>query len=264
LKYGIEWCDEDMMIPKIGKKILRGEKGLMVILSKSPVAKVKWKANRCNSIEDFVNLAFNPSSAFPLPWISISPSQVKEEITELVKILARRKPKLVLEVGTARGGTLFLFARVSGPEAVIISIDLPGGQFGGGYPEWRVPLYKSFAIQNQKINLIRGNSHDFSTLEMVEKVLEGRRLDFLFIDGDHTYDGVKKDFQMYSDLAGKGGIIAFHDIVPGPPESVGGVPRFWSEIKHSFNYVELVKNWKQGRCGIGVIYCDKDGGRRCD
>jgi len=244
-----------MTISKIVKKILRSEKGLIVIALKFSVAKVEWTANRCNSLEDYVNLAFKPSSAFPFPWIGISPAQVKEEITELVKILARRKPKLVLEVGTARGGTLFLFARVSSPDAAILSIDLPGGLFGGGYPEWRIPLYKSFAIRNQKINLIRGNSHDFYTCKMVEKILEGRKLDFLFVDGDHTYDGVTTDFEMYAPLVNKdGGIIAFHDIVPGPPESVGGVPRFWSEIKYDFEYIELVKNWKQGGCGIGVVY----------
>ena len=246
--------DGDMIIPKIVKKILRSEKGLMVILLKFSVAKVKWRANRCNSLEDYVNLAFKPSSAFPFPWIGISPAQVKEEITELVKILARRKPKLVLEVGTARGGTLFLFARISSPDAVILSIDLPGGPFGGGYPEWRILLYKSFAIQNQKINLIRGNSHDFYTRKMVEKILEGRKLDFLFVDGDHTYDGVKTDFEMYGKLVRKDGIIALHDIVPGPPENVGGVPKFWNEIKHNFGYVELVKNRNQSGCGIGIIY----------
>jgi hypothetical protein len=48
----------------------------------------------------------------------------------------------------------------------------------------------------------------------------------LFIDGDHTYEGVRRDFEMYSPLVRKGGIIAFHDIYPGPEESVGGVPKF--------------------------------------
>ena len=239
-----------MMIPKIVKKILRSQKGLMVIPLKFSVARLKWTANRCNSIEDYVNLTFNTSNSFPC----IKPGQVREEITELLKILARRKPKFILEVETAGGGTLFSFARVSSPDALIISIDLPGGRFGGGYPEWRVPLYKSFAIHNQKISLIRENSHVFSTLKMVEKGLEGHKLDFLFIDGDHTYEGVKTDFEMYNSLVGKGGLIAFHDIVPGPSENVGGVPRFWSEIKPSFSYVELVKDWKHGGCGIGIVY----------
>jgi len=49
-------------------------------------------------------------------------------------------------------------------------------------------------------------------------------------------------------------IIAFHDIVPGPPKDVGGVPKLWDRIKYSSNYMEIVKDWKQGECGIGVTY----------
>jgi len=159
-----------------------------------------------------------------------------------------------LEIGTANGGTLFLFTMVASSDARIISIDLPGGRFGGGYPEWRIPLYESFAIHNQRMYLIRGDSHANSTLKKVKEILDEQGLSFLFIDGDHTYEGVKKDFEMYSNLVGEGGVIAFHDIVPGPHESVGGVPSFWNEIKHQFHYVELVKDWKQCGFGIGVIF----------
>ncbi|MGC8850596.1 MAG: hypothetical protein ACP5QI_09015, partial [Candidatus Bathyarchaeia archaeon] len=113
---------------------------LMEIAVKSSIAKVKWRANRCNSLEDYVNLAFSPSRFFPLPWISISPAQVKDEILALLKILVKHKPRSILEIGTAKGGTLFLFTRVASSDARIISIDLPGGRFGGGYPEWRIPF----------------------------------------------------------------------------------------------------------------------------
>jgi predicted O-methyltransferase YrrM len=44
--------------------------------------------------------------------------------------------------------------------------------------------------------------------------LKDNKVDFLFIDADHSYEGVKKDFEMYSPLVRKGGIIAFHDIIP--------------------------------------------------
>ena len=168
--------------------------------------------------------------------------------------MAKRKPRYILEIGTARGGTLFLFARIASSDALIMSIDLPGGKFGGGYPDWRVQLYKSFAIQNQKLNLIRENSHAYSTFKVVEKMLEGNKLDFLFIDGDHSYDGVKADFEMYSKLVNKDGIIAFHDIFPGVLESVGGVPRFWNEIRSNFRHLELIKNREQAGCGIGIVY----------
>ncbi|ADV64753.1 O-methyltransferase-like protein [Desulfurococcus mucosus DSM 2162] len=152
----------------------------------------------------------------------IRPMQVREEITALLSLLESVKPRTILEIGTARGGTLFLFSRIASDDALIISVDLPGGLFGGGYPYLKTFLYRCFARTKQKIVLLREDSHSEETLSKVRKHLNGRGVDSLFIDGDHSYEGVKRDFEMYSPLVKKGGIIAFHDIVPGPPENVGG------------------------------------------
>ena len=215
---------------------------------------LRRKASKCNSIEEHVDLAFNIFNVFPFKLWSIRPSQVKEEITELLSFLAKHKPKFILEIGTARGGTLFLFASVSSPDAVIISIDLPGGRFGGGYPEWRKTLYESFAIHKQKIHLVHEDSHAPATLNVIKKILEGRRLDFLFIDGDHTYNGVKTDFEMYGKLVRKGGIIVFHGICPHPPQTGCEVNKFWCEIKDEYEHTEIIRDWKQGWAGIGVLH----------
>jgi hypothetical protein len=37
------------------------------------------------------------------------------------------------------------------------------------------------------------------------------QIDFLFIDGDHSYEGVKIDFDLYSNILSDRGIIAIHD-----------------------------------------------------
>jgi cephalosporin hydroxylase len=186
--------------------------------------------------------------------LTIRPSQVKSEIFNLLKLLTELKPKIMLEIGTELGGTLFLFSHVSHPAATIISIDLPFGPFGGGYPEWKIPLYRSFVQGKQRIFLLRCNSHSPETLKAVREILKGRKLDFLFIDGDHTYEGVKKDFEMYFPLVRKGGMIALHDIVPAAQERVGGVPNFWREIRNRFSYLEIVEDWNQGGYGIGIIF----------
>jgi predicted O-methyltransferase YrrM len=183
--------------------------------------------------------------------------QVKEEFVELLKIFKELNPKYILEIGTANGGTLFCFCKLAQDDATIISIDLPKGEFGGGYPEWKIPIYQAFAKENQKLYLLRKDSHKQETLEEVKKILNGNQLDFLFIDGDHSYEGVKKDFEIYSPLVKKGGIIAFHDIAPkGNPEFVGGVPTIYQEIKLNYNYKthEIIKNLNQDDWGIGVIY----------
>jgi hypothetical protein len=37
------------------------------------------------------------------------------------------------------------------------------------------------------------------------------KIDFLFIDGDHSYEGVKKDFDLYSKIVSENGVIMIHD-----------------------------------------------------
>jgi predicted O-methyltransferase YrrM len=226
------------------------ESFLGYVLSPLILRKFRRSVHNINNIYDALDFAFS----FQAFGASIKPSQVKDEIAKLLEIVAELRPKIVLEIGTEGGGTLFLFTRIADPEAKIISIDLPGGPFGGGYPKWKIPLYLSFSKCSQKLHLIRRSSHELQTLEEVKGILGAEKVDFLFIDGDHSYEGVRKDFEMYSHLVGKGGIIAFHDIVPHPPETGCEVSKFWNEIKHSYRHHKIVKDWNQKWAGIGVLY----------
>lgn len=182
-----------------------------------------------------------------------APMQVAGEFINLLELFAKQKPAVILEIGTARGGTLFCFAKLAKPDALIVSIDLPEGKFGGGYGKIREKLYRAFALPGQQLHLLREDSHASETLEKVRKVLAGRQVDFLFIDGDHTYGGVKKDFEMYSQLVKRGGAITFHDVAVHTPESGCLVHLFWEEIKKERLYVEFIQNRDQKWAGIGVL-----------
>jgi cephalosporin hydroxylase len=188
-------------------------------------------------------------------WNVIAPNQIRSEIEALLELLAKETPRTVVEVGTARGGTLFLLTRVAGDDATLVSIDLPyAGPCGNaGYPPAFEALFASFARERQVIELIRGDSHSEETHAGVRRALGERPVDFLLIDGDHTEAGVRRDFTMYSPLVRREGYIALHDIVPGRPELSGGVPDFWKELKSSRSTQELVRDWEQGAYGIGVI-----------
>jgi len=180
----------------------------------------------------------------------IEPAQARYEISELLKILDKAKPKVILEIGTLEGGTLFLFARTAPRDAIIISVDLPPARF---LFKLRAPLYKTFVSGNQQLHLIKESSHDKITLEKVKNILKGRKIDFLFIDGDHTYEGVKEDFEMYAPLVRQNGMIAFHDIIL---QSDCEVNRFWDEIKPKYKHLEIVEDRKQNKIGIGLIKFD--------
>ncbi|WXG42746.1 MAG: class I SAM-dependent methyltransferase [Promethearchaeati archaeon SRVP18_Atabeyarchaeia-1] len=211
-------------------------------------------ASRVKDIEETAELAFS----FRQYGISLTPLQVRDEVTEFLDYVKRTKPMILLEIGTAKGGTLLMLTRIALPRATIISLDLPRGSFGGGYPRWKIPLYRSFAKQEQKIHLLRADSHDFRTLEKVRTIIGSHKLDLLFIDGDHTYEGVKKDFEMYSPLVRRGGIVAFHDILPHDklhdPMKEIGVDRFWRRLKDNHRCLEIVKNRRQGWAGIGILH----------
>jgi cephalosporin hydroxylase len=184
----------------------------------------------------------------------IAPLQVRSELLRFAAIIAELKPSLALEIGTAHGGTLCVISRLSRTSATIISVDLPGGLFGGGYKWFRIPVYKSFPVLNQKLHLIRGNSHDPATQSSVKaRMGENRKLDLLFIDGDHSYEGVKTDFETYAPLVHSGGIIAFHDIAEHPKETGCEVARFWQEIKQQYAHEEIIENEQQGWAGIGIL-----------
>ena len=198
------------------------------------------------SIESLVDFVFNTYEGI------IRPQQKKSEIIQLLELLKPQKLRVIIEIGTMKGGTLFLFSKITANNAIIISIDLPRARFGGGYPKYRIPLYRGFASQNQRIFLIRADSHLKSTLKKVQNILNDKKVDLLFLDGDHRYMGVKNDFEMYTPLLGKRGNVVFHDIVQCLEQDVN-VHKFWNEIKKMYEFKEIVEDWDQKRAGIGYI-----------
>lgn len=200
-----------------------------------------------NTPEEVIDFLFSKKAALITPW------QFKSEITNLFKLYKSINVNYALEIGTANGGTLFGHCKLANDNATIISIDLPGGKFGGGYPDWKVPIYSKFVKKGQSLNLIRASSHETSTIEKVKNILKDNKLDYLFIDGDHTYEGVKKDFDLYSPFVKAGGAIIFHDIVVHHSSSCK-VDEFWNEIKKQYEYKEFIDSPNQDCFGVGVIY----------
>jgi cephalosporin hydroxylase len=196
--------------------------------------------------EKTIDFLFSKEAALIQPW------QFTEEMTGLAKEIEAIRPKVVVEIGTANGGTLFMACRLAAPDATIVSIDLPGGAFGGGFPDWKIPIYSSFASPGQKIHLLRGNSHSKEMFDQLTKILDGKKIDYLFIDGDHSYEGVKQDFITYKELTAPHAKIAFHDIVKHHDDDCN-VHKLWFELRDQYPHKEYVKDWNQKYFGIGVL-----------
>lgn len=197
----------------------------------------------CSRPEHFVKLAARSPFA---------PNQIPSEICGLLALVAERRPRRVLEIGTAHGGTLYLLSKVVDPNALMVTID--------NCPVYRAELLRSFARGGRSIELVVGDSTLPATLERIRGFFPDG-VDLLFLDGDHSSEGISRDFDLYSPLVRPGGMIVFHDIVEDNRTRygvdtggwTGGVPRFWAKIKQRHPHREFVRDWAQDGLGIGVL-----------
>jgi predicted O-methyltransferase YrrM len=180
------------------------------------------------------------------------------ELAPLLALLAQRRPATVVEIGTYRGGSFYAFCNIVDRNAILISIDLPGGLFGGGYTDAELSSMRGYGLPTQAVHFLAADSHHASTRDAVRERLDGRPIEFLFIDGDHRYEGVRRDFELYSPLVADGGLIAFHDILPHPAAPLCQVDALWNELKGSYRHAEFVdaaEDWGLGQWGgIGVLF----------
>lgn len=183
--------------------------------------------------------------------------QKLSELANLIDLLKNRKLMVVVEIGTYKGGCFWLWCQLAQPDALIVSIDLPGGDFGGGFSEETMEVYRAYGREKQSLHFLRRDSHLPETRLELEALLQGRPIDLLTIDGDHRYEGVKSDFKLYSSLVREGGLIAFHDILFHPRVSACEVERLWKEISPHYQNVTFTESnddrgWGQWG-GIGVL-----------
>jgi len=163
------------------------------------------------------------------------------ELRRFLELVHQRQPEVIVEIGTCRGGLLFCLCQVAAANGLIVSIDLPGGPGGGAFTAEEGRLFETFGRPGQEVRLLSGNSHHAQTRESLKRLLDGRGVDLLFIDGDHSYGGVRADFEMYGELVGRNGLIAFHDITGQPDQAEGfDVGVFWSELKSRYPVSEII------------------------
>lgn len=175
--------------------------------------------------------------------------QIRAEIEPLVALVHELNPRHLLEIGSYKGGTFYIWCKLQRLPGKKISLDLAGLEFGGISEEQTAQRNARMATWSDQVYCLNANSHAPATLAAVKQILNGDQLDFLFIDGDHTYDGVKLDYSMYGALVREGGYIAFHDINETRREDIQ-VARLWRELRGEKIEYTMHTSWG---CGIGII-----------
>jgi len=218
---------------------------------------------------------FKPITNQWLVEAKASALQVPSEIEGLQKYLMTKLPEVIVEIGTQRGGTLARWIEMPTVKT-LISIDLVGGVHGGMVQENRDHVISNTTEECKRLGIefheISGDSHDVASVKRLEEILNGRLIDFLFIDGDHRYEGVRDDYMLYNKFVREEGIVAFHDIRDSEwhRRHSAHVDMFWNKLKCFFTHKEWIATREEscaimpdatphGFGGIGAVVYNKAG-----
>lgn len=130
-----------------------------------------------------------------------------EEKKMLFELASQKKMGVFVEIGSYLGAsTSFIAAAIDDDKAKLFCVDTWNNET---MPDGEKDTYQSFIINiekfRQKITPLRGKSTNVAKA-FTEKV------DFLFIDGDHSYNAVKADVVSWLPKLKSDAIIIFHDI----------------------------------------------------
>lgn len=166
--------------------------------------------------------------------------QIKSEWDWLIDTAISNRCDLnILEIGCYDGGSSYYLSNYS---KVMTTID-------NNDPCRFNP--NDFIWSNYKY--ISGDSHDPRMDEIFSQV----EWDFVFIDGDHSYEGVKADFNNVLPYLRKNTPVAFHDVVVSDFHHLHGcyVGEFWNDLKIEYKatkFDEFITDKEWG--GIGIVW----------
>lgn len=129
--------------------------------------------------------------------------------------------QILAEIGVFEGVNTKNFRTVMSKEGTIIAVDpYPRSLFGLlGFGWIRRIAHKEVGKVQQGNILWIENFGKFAVND--ERVKSYLPVDFLFIDGDHSYEGIKGDWTAWSDNIKSGGILALHDSINCKQPNVG-------------------------------------------
>lgn len=137
-----------------------------------------------------------------------------KDVEALSALLLALKPKRIFEIGTFRGASSQMMLRLL-PKVEVISIAFVNDEATRKFNNDELAVEDVGALvsaeNRPRYTQLIGDSHKIDPEAFVR---DHGRMDLVFIDGDHSREGVRQDTELARAILAKGGAIAWHDANP--------------------------------------------------
>jgi hypothetical protein len=186
----------------------------------------------------------------PIPKSLEPPKFWVEHIPFVFYLIPKLKPSIIVELGTHSGNSFFAFCQAvkeNNIHAKCYAVDTwQGDKHTGFYGEH---VY-THVVKHLKENY---DENAFLLRIRFDEALsrfEDKSIDLLHIDGLHTYEGVKHDFENWLPKLSEKGIVLFHDTQIKMKDF--GVWKFWQELSKKYPSFEFYHG-----SGLGILVVGK-------
>jgi predicted O-methyltransferase YrrM len=194
----------------------------------------------------------DPSNFFGDFKGNLTLQQIPQEYVNLLEFFRSRDISSYLELGVGNGGSFFTNSLFIGEKCnkfhAVDNIAYANTHIKQTEAKIMTKIkLLSNLFPEKNIEFFNSSTDDFFTVNK-------EKYDCIFIDADHSYEGVKKDYENSIKALNKNGVLVFHDI--GNTDT--GVAQLWKEVKHKASkYSEFL--WKPDwadfyNCGIGIYF----------
>jgi len=177
----------------------------------------------------------------PSAWIGHAPF-----LRYLIRDL---RPKILVELGTHNGFSYFVGCQTIqelGLSTKAYAVDhWMGDQHAGLFDDSVYQSVLQLNVPYQSFSKLLKMSFREARSQITEPI------DLLHIDGFHTYDAVKEDFETWLPKMSKSGVIIMHDIHVRRADF--GVHKLWKEIRSQYSTIEFT-----GSYGLGVVFMSNE------
>lgn len=145
--------------------------------------------------------------SYEVTWLGIPIIQLPEDILMMQELIYKVRPDVIVETGTAHGGTAIFYASMLEllGKGHVISIDI------------EIRKYNRLAIQahpmSKRITLVEGDSVDDDVVAQVRQRIQPHDTVLVALDSNHTYGHVRQELEKYGPMVTPGSYLVVFDSI---------------------------------------------------